>query len=364
MIRKIRWAFLIVLCSGLPGFDSVSAGPKTLKTWKAGLAKVVITPEKPIWMSGYASRNKPSEGKIHDLYAKALALEDPAGGRMVLVTTDLVGLSRSVADEVALGVKKNSGLARERLLLTSSHTHTGPVIRDSLMTMYDLKPEQADVIRQYSDKLVEQLIELVRQALQDLSAAQISYGTGSTDFAVNRRVASPTGFRIGVNGEGPVDHSVPVLRIDDRRGNVRAVLIGYACHNTTLTGEFYQLSGDYAGFAQLALEERYPGAMALFVMGCGADANPNPRSTLELAERHGKALAEAVSQVLGKPLQPVQGGLKTRLEFVKLPLVVPSREEFQTRTQDKDIYRQRHARSSPADQRHRHPGRSGAWACA
>ena len=141
-----------------------------------------------------------------------------------------------------------------------------------------------------------------------------------------------------------MDHSVPVLRIDDRRGNLRGVLMGYACHNTTLTGEFYQLSGDYAGFAQYALEERYPGAMALFVMGCGADANPNPRSTLELAERHGKALAEAVSQVLSKPLQPVQGGLKTRLEYVKLPLVVPSREEFQTRTQDKDIYRQRHAR--------------------
>ena len=101
-----------------------------------------------------------------------------------------------------------------------------------------------------------------------------------------------------------MDHSVPVLRIDDRRGNLRGVLMGYACHNTTLTGEFYQLSGDYAGFAQYALEERYPGAMALFVMGCGADANPNPRSTLELAERHGKTLAEAVSQVLGKPLSP------------------------------------------------------------
>ena len=343
MIQKKCSLFVLLLCLIFVRLDGAPAGPKTLKTWKAGLAKVVITPEKPIWMSGYASRNKPSEGKVHDLYAKALALEDPAGGRMVVVTTDLVGLSRTVAEEVALGVKKNSGLARERLLLTSSHTHTGPVIRDSLITMYDLNPEQAMVVKQYSDKLVKQLIELVGRALEDLSVAQISYGTGQADFAVNRRVASPTGFRIGVNGEGPVDHSVPVLRIDDRRGNLRGVLMGYACHNTTLTGEFYQLSGDYAGFAQYALEERYPGAMALFVMGYGADANPNPRSTLELAERHGKALAESVSQVLSKPLQPIQGGLKTRLEFVKLLLVVPSREEFQTRTQDKDIYRQRHA---------------------
>lgn len=344
MIEKIRSSFVLVLCLIFVRLDAAPAGPKTLKTWKAGLAKVAITPEKPIWMSGYANRNKPSEGKVHDLYAKALALEDPAGKRMVLVTTDLIGFSRSLAEQVSAGVKKNSGLPRERLLLTSSHTHTGPVIRDSLITMYDLNPEQAEVVKQYSDKLAEQLIELVEKALEDLSAAQISYGTGQADFAVNRRVASPTGFRIGVNGEGPIDHSVPVLRIDDRRGNLRAVVMGYACHNTTLTGEFYQLSGDYSGFAQYALEERYPGTMALFVTGCGADANPNPRSTLELAERHGKALAEAVSQVLSKPLQPVQGGLKTRLEFINLPLVVPSREEFQTRTQDKDIYRQRHAR--------------------
>lgn len=345
MIHRVCASFVFLLCIVLVRLDSEHAGPKTLKTWKAGLAKVVITPEKSIWMSGYASRTKPSEGKVHDLYAKALALEDPSGGRMVVVTTDLIGFSRSVAEEVAQGVKKNSGLARERLLLTSSHTHTGPVIRESLITMYDLNPEQAEIIQEYSNELVEQLIELVGHALGDLSAAQISYGTGHADFARNRRVVSPTGVKFGVDGQGPVDHSVPVLRIDDRRGNLRAVLMGYACHNTTLTGEFYQISGDYAGFAQYALEERYPGAMALFVTGCGADANPNPRSTLELAERHGKALAEAVSQVLSKPLQPVQGGLKTRLEFIKLPLVVPSREEFETRTRDKDIYRQRHARA-------------------
>ena len=74
MIQKTRLVFALVLFMILSRLDTVPAGPKTLKTWKAGLAKVVITPEKPIWMSGYASRNKPSEGKIHDLYAKALAL--------------------------------------------------------------------------------------------------------------------------------------------------------------------------------------------------------------------------------------------------------------------------------------------------
>ncbi|MCI0624207.1 MAG: neutral/alkaline non-lysosomal ceramidase N-terminal domain-containing protein [Acidobacteria bacterium] len=343
MIQKTRWLVLGILCVGVMRLD-LRANEKSLKTWKAGLAKVVITPEQPIWMSGYARRNKPSEGKVHDLYAKALALEDPAGKRLVLVTTDLIGFSRSLAEQVAQGVRRRAGLARERLLLTSSHTHTGPVVRDSLITMYELNPQQVEVVSQYSAKLAEQLIGLVEQALEDVSTAKISYGTGQADFAVNRRAASPTGVKIGVNPEGPVDRSVPVLRIDDRHGNLRAVVMGYACHNTTLTGEFYQLSGDYSGFAQYALEQQYPGALALFVMGCGADANPNPRSTLELAERHGKALAKAVSHVLDRQLQTVQASLKTKLEFVKLPVVVPSREEFQTRLQDKDVYRQRHAR--------------------
>jgi hypothetical protein len=135
MIQKICSPFVLVLCLIFVRLDAAPAGPKTLKTWKAGLAKVVITPEKPIWMSGYASRNKPSEGKVHDLYAKALALEDPAGGRMVVVTTDLVGLSRSVAEEVALG-EENSTCARAAADFVA-YPH-GPVIRDSLFTMYDL----------------------------------------------------------------------------------------------------------------------------------------------------------------------------------------------------------------------------------
>ena len=84
--------------------------------WKAGVAKAVITPEEPIWMAGYASRNKPSEGKIQDLYAKALALEDPQGRRLVIVTTDLIGFSHSIAEKVAAG-----GAKANRIEARSAH---------------------------------------------------------------------------------------------------------------------------------------------------------------------------------------------------------------------------------------------------
>ena len=84
----------------------------------AGVASLVITPNEPQWMAGYGSRNKPSEGKQTELYVKALALEDPRGGRLVLLTSDLCGVPRSLAVAVAERVRKRTGLPRERLMLT------------------------------------------------------------------------------------------------------------------------------------------------------------------------------------------------------------------------------------------------------
>ena len=90
--------------------------------------------------------------------------------------------------------------------------------------------------------------------------------------------------------DGPVDHDVPVLRIDGADGKLRAVLFGYACHNTTLS--FYQFCGDYAGYAQEYFEKAHPGVTALFMTGCGGDQNPYPRGTLELAQQHGRSAGE------------------------------------------------------------------------
>ena len=134
---------------------------------------------------------------------------------------------------------------------------------------------------------------------------------------------------IGVNKEGPVDHDVPVLRVDDQHGKLRAVVFGYACHNTTAQ-IFMQFSGDYAGFAQAWLESHHPGATALFMAGCGGDANPYPRGTIELARQHGEELAAAVEKVLAGELQPVRAPLKTAYEEFPVAFATPpGREELQ-----------------------------------
>jgi hypothetical protein len=121
---------------------------------------------------------------------------------------------------------------------------------------------------------------------------------------------------------------VPILKITGADGKLRGVLFGYACHNTTLTAEIYQLSGDYAGFAAAELEKRHPGATALFLMLCGADQNPNPRGTVELGRKHGDELAAEVDRVLGTQLKPIAGPVRTAFEFTPLRLAPRSRADL------------------------------------
>jgi hypothetical protein len=175
----------------------VLAGALFSAEFKAGVARVPITPEGPIWMSGYAARKKPSEGVIHDLWAKALALEDRRGNRVVIVTTDLIGLPRAISDAVAARVQKQYGIERARLLLNSSHTHTGPVVRGNLNVMFDLTEEEARKIEHYSRTLTEKLVSVIGAALGRLAPADLSFGQGEARFAVNRREPTEKGIRIG-----------------------------------------------------------------------------------------------------------------------------------------------------------------------
>ncbi len=290
-------------------------------------------------------RNHPSEGVLHPLWAKALAIEDGRRNRVVIVTTDLIGLPRAVSEPVAARVAKQHGIDRARLVLNSSHTHTGPLIRSNLEIMFEMSPEEHKVVEDYADALIGKLVDVVGAALADLQPAALSFGNGEAHFAINRRQGGARGVVIGLNPGGPTDPDVPVLKVAAPDGKLRAVLFGYACHNTTLTDKFYKLSGDYAGFAQIAIEKANPGVIALFFMLCGADQNPNPRSSLELAEQHGPALATEVTRVLGTSLQAVNGQIRAAYQTVDLEFAPNSRDTYQARVGDSNVWRSRHAKA-------------------
>jgi hypothetical protein len=296
-------------------------------------------------MAGYASRSKPSDGVVQELYAKALALEDQSGKRAVLVTTDLLGFPAAVSRNIAERAEKQYRLTRDHLLLSSSHTHGGPVIDKMLGLMYPMNAQQWADVDAYTRELKDKIVKLVGTALQALRPARLSFGHGEAGFGMNRRARAKKEMVIGVNKEGPVDHDVPILRVDDTHGKLRAVVFGYACHNTT-GRDFNQFHGDYAGFAEASLENRNPGALALFISGCGADANPYPRGTIELARQHGEELAAAVEKPLGGSLQAVGGPLKTAYEEFPVAFATPpSRDDLQAQLQSGDEYHRKWAKA-------------------
>lgn len=289
--------------------------------WKAGLARVKITPQKGLWMSGYAGRPGPAEGTLQDLWAKIVVLDAADGGRAVLVTTDLCGFPKPMAERICAALKTRCGLDRARIMLTSSHTHSGPVLQGDIFELYPLTPEQPALIAEYSAKLERQIVDAVASACEQLAPMALSAAEGTVDFAVNRRnnkekMLADTLAR-GEPLKGPVDHAVPVLAGRDSGGTLRLLTFGYACHNTTLG--LLQWCGDYAGFAQAGLEQHFPTAQAMFYMGCGADQNPLPRRTVELCQQYGARLAAAVEQVLGRPMRPLAGRLRTSFAVLDLP---------------------------------------------
>lgn len=314
-------------------------------SWKAGVGKAVITPSQPMWMSGYASRDKPAEGKIHDLWAKALVLQDPAGRRVLLVTLDLVGIDRATSQDICRRLEDTHQLERSQISLSTSHTHTGPVVGTNLLSMFALDETQLALIRDYTVQLSDAVAAAVREAFDSLESASIATGRSQAAFAVNRRnnrEADVPTLRERGQLVGPVDHSVPVLSVRNPEGVLRAVAFGYACHATVLS--LMEWSGDWPGFAQIELEKRHPGAVALFWAGCGADQNPLPRRTVELAAEYGRQTADAVDRSLQSPMTPVSGQLRSGYQEIPLPLEqIPTAAQIEAELKSENVYVARRA---------------------
>jgi hypothetical protein len=312
--------------------------------WKAGLARRAITPQEPMRMAGYAGRDKPFDSVLHDLWAKAVAFEDESGTRVVLVCVDLIGLTTKFCDEIGARVTERWGVPRANLVFSASHTHSGPMLADVIeVMMWGVEDEHKNRIENYTRQLSDTLTEIIGEALENLEPASLNFGSGQAMFAVNRRTPTANGFANAYYPTGPSDFDVPVLQVLSPDGATRAVICDYACHTTTLSGQL--ISGDWAGFAQLELEEKIPGAQAMVMLGCGADQNPLPRGEVIQAKTYGAQICTAVLRALAGPLQPLSGPLQVHYETIELALQPHTRAEFEARLQDEssDIWTKRHA---------------------
>jgi len=291
-----------------------------------GVAKVDITPDYPVRLSGYAARKIESEGVAQRLWAKALAIGSDKDHPAILITVDNCGVPANVREAVVQRLQRRKHVDPDRVAICSTHTHSAPWLKGYLPNLFSgpIPPEEQARVERYTREVIDALETVALKALADRRPAKLSRGLGHAEFAANRRTKG-----------GPADHDLPALFVTDTSGNLRAVFASYACHCTTVTGEFNQICGDWAGYAQEYVERDHPGAVMLMALGCAGDANPNPRPGFSLARQHGQEICTAVGRVLTNALWPVDGKLTCRTRQIELPLdPLPLRTEWEARAKE------------------------------
>ena len=191
-----------------------SLAPHVPANWKAGTAVAKVTPQKMLWMAGYAARKKPAEGKVQELFAKALALEDEQGNKLVFVTLDLIGVPQLMRRAVAERAEKEFKLPQANLVMNASHTHSGPSLRTTPLTEKD--DQRAKDAWEYTQKLQNDIVGIIGKALTEMQPARLTWNKARCGFAMNRRRPDGEGgYSNAPNPDGPVDHRVPVLQVRD-----------------------------------------------------------------------------------------------------------------------------------------------------
>ena len=296
-----------------------------------GVAKVDITPTHPTLLAGYGGRKGEHEGVDTKIWARALAIgNDPPS---IVVAVDNCGVPAPVVEEVARRLTQHSGIPRERLVVCSSHTHSAPTLVDYAVVVWGGRTTEAqeERTRRYTQFVTDKIVEAASAAMRARQPCHLSWGQGRVTFGANRRILGGNAWRgFGFQGDGPVDHSLPVLVARGTDDRIRAIWTNYACHCTTVGGR-NRIGGDWVGFANEFLERDHKGATALTTVGCGADIGPHPSGDLEVARDHGEAIATEVSRLFSsKSLTPLPTSIHAKMRRLRLPYAeIPKREHWE-----------------------------------
>ncbi|UCG46269.1 MAG: neutral/alkaline non-lysosomal ceramidase N-terminal domain-containing protein [Phycisphaerales bacterium] len=268
-----RIALIAVTIAALPCCTTASGRQKQDGTGlRAGVARVDITPEKPVTMAGYAGRKGLSNG-VHDpLSARVVFFED-GDRRLVVVSTDLIGFYGGTAEYLRKAILEEVKLQPSELLLTAIHTHSGPSL-----TIDKQKGHKNNL--EYTGTLKDRLIRAIRSASDAMAPVSMGAGTGYCPIGANRRELrfdrSPNGsIVLGRSPYGPTDKQVQVVKLAKRDGTTVAVMFDYATHGTCLGGGNVTISGDVIGLAEQFVEKIIGGG-SIAPAFAGASGNIDP----------------------------------------------------------------------------------------
>ena len=289
---------------------------------EAAFGKVSVTPPingvYPDFFFGIPS------GVLDDVYARIGIIRDSETPVLVLAV-DTLGFGVAEISALEDVIHNATGIPSTRILITGSHSHSAPILCP-IDLFGGFSP--------YFDGLCDRVGELAKDLLSRMEPATLSFGKSSCDFNVNRRRITSEGTCVsGPNPDGVVDKSVPILACHRADGSLAGVFFSYCCHPTILLGP--EVSGDYPGQAQLALEARHRQSVALYLPGMFGNVRPNlsdgdgrfRKGTPIDAMHCGSQLADAVDNAL-KICEPISvEAIRTQRLRCPLPLdKSPSRQ--------------------------------------
>lgn len=305
---------------------------KPPRTYLVGIAQCDITPPVGIHLGGFAARHEPSTGVYHPLRAVATAIDDGRTGILILAAEWLEFYDRT--ERVRGRLSEATGLEESHIILSGTHTHCGPAVREMDAERH------GPLNHQYIDDAIDRMVACAAEAWRSRQPAVLRFGHGHCTVARCRRKPDPARppkvhRSMMPFDDGPVDHDVPVLTIESPQGavpgagvpgaGVRGVLFSYACHPTSRGGLL--IGGDYPGFAMDRIEAKLPG-VACFLQGCGGDQKPRPvdpqsetfgNREVEQVREIGDELGDAVSDVIrGGTLDPLDGELAVSRQLLEL----------------------------------------------
>ena len=316
---------------GLPA--SAGQRAESPSALRAGAARVDITPaaDAALPMSGYASRTEGFTAVRDNLHARAIVLGDAGGPRAAIVALEIIGVHEAFWDRVTARLQRETGIAREHILLAAVHTHAAPTLAPTA----GMSPEAARQRAEYSRTVEDAAVAAVRNAQAALQPARIGFGLGRAHVNTNRRARNGEGgWMLGNNPDGVSDKTVAVIRLDDLKGEPIAILTNYSVHATVLGAANRQISADLAGAASRAVERHYGDhVVAPWTSGAAGDQDPLYRVGTDF--RNVTALGHILAEEVIRVADGITSSPRARIVGMQKVVSCPGKRTVQSPARDK-----------------------------
>ena len=294
-----------------------------------GVAKELITPCIPTTLMGFGSVfGKPFQNIHDDLYVRTLILQDSAENQLVLISVDLCFHDESLTESLRGYAREKYHVSHDNLLVIYTHTHFGPAVKGYDFNFW--KPA-------YEEFLFTRISQCLDRAYLNRYEGHLSYGTAEGRWNISRRRKIDGLIKFAPDPEGETDNHIDILKFSDKAGNIKALLVNYACHPSNLK-ERLTISSEYPGRLCQILEQKYYGCTALFFQGAGADSKLrigadgnkfNPIS-YENCDQVAAEMAEKINELLRSDrLLPLDLEIGSKLFKIRVPLETYPKEFFE-----------------------------------